>query len=40
MAMKDKLVNLEDLKAVNDHVEDEVSGLRSAIEEGGVRNGN
>jgi len=31
MAIKEKLVNLEDLKAVNDHTEEELGGLRSAL---------
>lgn len=40
MADKDKLVTLDGLKAVYDHIDEDVSGLRSAIEEGGARNGN
>lgn len=40
MTIDKNKVSLEGLKAVYDHVEEDIGGLRSAIEEGGVRNGN
>ena len=33
MATKDKLINLEDLKVLSDHVEGEVTDLKSDISE-------